>query len=103
MNWRVTLRPEVESDMAAAISWYEEKQPGLGLRFAEEVFWVWDELIENPLLISRKHPTKNIRWRFPKSFPYRIVYEVFDDKHEVVVLAVLHAARQGVAWESRSS
>lgn len=103
MSWRVTLRPEVESDMADAISWYEQKQLGLGLRFADEVFSVWDGLTINPLLNVRKHPSKDIRWRFPKSFPYRIIYEVVADRNEVIVLAVLHAAREGTQWELRSS
>ena len=76
MNWRVVIRPEVEQDVAEAAAWYESRQPGLGVEFVEEVIRVWDALAENPLLNSRRHPRKNIRWRYPDRFPYRVIYEV---------------------------
>ena len=100
MKWRVVIRPEVEADMADAVTWYNERQAGLGQRFIEEVFAVWDSLRENPRLGSRRHPNKDIRWRFPAHFPFRIVYQVEDETHEVVVLAVLHAARHELGWTS---
>jgi hypothetical protein len=48
----------------------------LGVEFVEEVIRVWDALAENPLLNFRRHPHKNIRWRYPDRFPYRVIYEV---------------------------
>lgn len=65
MSWRVEFRPEVETEMAGAAAWYEARQPGLGSEFVEEVIRVWDALAGNPLLNCRRHPTKNIRWRYP--------------------------------------
>jgi hypothetical protein len=50
-------------------------------------------LAENPLLNSRRHPRRNIRWRYPDRFPYRVIYEVSEADHLVVVAAVLQAAR----------
>lgn len=79
MNWRVEFRPEVEQDLAEAAEWYETRQPSLGSEFIEEIIRVWDGLAENPLLNSRRHPTKGLRWRYPDKFPYRIIYEVFQD------------------------
>jgi hypothetical protein len=76
MNWRVVIRPEFEQDVAEAAIWYESRQTGLGVEFVEEVIRVWDALAENPLLNSRRHPRKNIRWRYPDRFPYRVIYEV---------------------------
>lgn len=101
MTWRVVFRPEVETDMAEAAAWYESRQIGLGLRFVEETFAVWDSLTENPRLKARRHPTKDIRWRYPARFPYRIIYEIDEARHEVVVLAVLHAARHERHWHKR--
>lgn len=101
MKWRVEFRPEVEEDVAAAATWYEAKQPGLGAVFVEELIQVWDRLAENPLLDCRRHPTKNIRWRYPDRFPYRIIYELREDEHLVVVAAVLHAARHDRHWRRR--
>ena len=101
MNWRVFIRPEVEQDMAEAANWYEARQPGLGAEFVEEVIRVWDALEDNPLLNCRRHPTKNIRWRYPDRFPYRVIYEVLDAERTVVVAAVLHAARHDRHWLRR--
>jgi toxin ParE1/3/4 len=101
MNWRVVIRPEVEADVAEAARWYESREDGLGARFVEEIIQVWDALAENPLLNSRRHPRKNIRWRYPEKFPYRVIYEVLETEHLVVVAAVLHAARADKHWQKR--
>jgi len=101
MNWRVEIRPEVESDVAEAARWYESKQSGLGAEFVEEIIQVWDALAENPLLSAHKHPRKNIRWRYPERFPYRVIYEVLEVERSVVVAAVLHAARDDDHWRRR--
>jgi plasmid stabilization system protein ParE len=101
MNWRVEIRPEVESDVAEAARWYESQQSGLGAEFAEEIIQVWDALAENPLLNGRRHPRKNIRWRYPERFPYRVIYEVLEAEHLVVVAAVLHASRDDKHWRQR--
>jgi len=71
MTGRVDFNPLVEIDVAEAAAWYESKRVGLGREFIEEVIGVWHALAENPLLGARKHPTKNLRWRYPDRFPYR--------------------------------
>lgn len=101
MKWRLEFRPEVEQDMVEAAAWYEARQPGLGAEFVEEIIQVWHALAENPLLNSRRHPVKNIRWRYPERFPYRIIYEVVESQQTVIVAAVLHAARQDRHWQKR--
>src|ERR1039458_6664726 len=101
MNWRVVIRPEVEQDVAEAAIWYESRQAGLGVEFVEEVIRVWDALAENPLLNARRTPRKNIRWRYPERFPYRVIYEVLEAEHTVIVAAVLHAARNDKHWRRR--
>ena len=101
MSWRVEFRPEVTEDVAEAAGWYESRQAGLGDDFVEEVIRVWEALADNPLLNCRRHPTKNIRWRYPERFPYRVIYEVIEAEKTVIVAAVLHAARQDRHWQRR--
>jgi plasmid stabilization system protein ParE len=96
MKWHVVVRPEVEHDVAEAAGWYDSRQAGLGTKFREEIIQVFDALAQNPLLNCRRHPRKNIRWRYPDRFPYRVIYEVLDDT--VVIAAVLHAARHDRHW-----
>ena len=101
MAWRVRVRPEAQSDIFEAARWYESKSTGLGKMFVEEVLTVLDALTSNPLLSSRRHPTKDIRWRYPERFPYKVIYEVLERDKTVVVAAVLHAARHDRSWRDR--
>ena len=101
MNWQVVSRPDAENDVVEIAAWYEERGQGLGDRFVEEFLAVLDELTINPFLVCRRHPSKNIRWRYPKSFPYRVIYEVVEQEATVVVAAVLHAARHDREWKKR--
>lgn len=101
MSWRVVFRPEVEQDVVEAADWYEARQPGLGAEFVEEILRVWDALAENPLLQCRRHPVRNVQWRYPERFPFRVVYEVSEVDQVVVVAAVLHAARHDREWVRR--
>ncbi len=100
MTWTLLFRPEIENDIVEASNWYESKQLNLGREFLKEISVVWDSLQINPLLNSRKHPIKNMRWRYPERFPYRIIYEVDEVKNTVLVIAVLHAARHDRIWKS---
>jgi plasmid stabilization system protein ParE len=101
VSWVVEFRPEVEQDMAEAAAWYEARHTGLGSEFVGGVIQVWRALRENPLLNCRRHPTKNIRWRYPERFPYRVIYEVLETERKVVVAAILHAARHDRHWQRR--
>lgn len=95
------VRPEAGDDVLEAAAWYDTRRDGLGNEFIGEVVRVFDHLAENPLLNSRRHPRKNIHWCYPRRFPYRIIYEVMDAHHTVVIAAVLHAARHERHWRKR--
>jgi plasmid stabilization system protein ParE len=99
LSFRVFLRPDAEDDIGAAATWYEEQKPGLGREFVEAVFRPIDALSVNPLLTSRRHRRRNIRWVFTDRFPYRIIYEVANDM--VTVISALHAARHDRHWRER--
>jgi plasmid stabilization system protein ParE len=101
MNWQVVSRPEAVKDVIEIAEWYASRDEGLGDRFVEEFLAVLDELTKNPLLHCRRQPGKNIRWRYPKSFPYRVIYEVIEQRKVVIVAAVLHAARHDREWKRR--
>ena len=101
MTWQVVSRPEAENDVIEIAAWYDSRSENLGDRFVEEFLAVLDELAANPLIHCRRHPRKNIRWRYPKSFPYRVIYEVLHQQKTVIVAAVLHAARHDRQWKQR--
>lgn len=81
--------------------WYDMRQEGLGAEFRRAVIQVFDALALNPLLNSRRHPRKNLRWCHPERFPYRVIYEAIEEEQTVVIAAVLHAARHDRHWKRR--
>lgn len=101
MKWTVVGRPQARNDVLEAADWYDRQREGLGDEFIEEVLAVFDALEVNPLQYCRRHPTKSIRWRYPKRFPYRVIYEVIDEERLVVIAAVIHAARHDRVWRQR--
>jgi plasmid stabilization system protein ParE len=101
MNWQVVSRPQAETDVVETADWYDSQRPGLGSEFIEEVLAVFDALEINPLLNCRRHPTKNIRWRYPQRFPYRVIYELVEENRLVIIAAVVHAARHDSVWRNR--
>ncbi len=101
MSWRVVVRPEAGDDVVEAAAWYDERRVGLGAEFVEEVRRIFDALAVNPLLTARRDPGKDIRWRYPERFPYRVIYEVLEEEQTVLVAAVLHAVRHDQHWRNR--
>lgn len=101
MKWKVVARPQAEDDIIEAAAWFDMQRAGLGDEFITELLAAFDALESNPLLNCRRHPTKNIRWRYPKRFPYRVIYELIEDNRLVIIAAVIHAARQDRVWRGR--
>jgi len=74
-------------DVIEIAAWHDSRSEGLDDRFVEDFLGVLNELTVNPLLHCRRHPSKNIRWRYPQNFPYRVIYEVVEDQKIVIVAA----------------
>ncbi len=101
MIWKVEFRPEVALDVREAAAWYENRQEGLGSEFVEEIIRAWDEISQAPLIGSIRHTVMDIRWRYPARFPYRVINRVNETDQSLLLIAVLHAARQERHWKER--
>jgi toxin ParE1/3/4 len=99
MSWSVEFRPEVEGDVEEAATWYEARESGLGADFVAEVITVWERLATDPLIGSHRHRKSTIRWRYPERFPYRVIYQLDEERHAILVVAVLHPARHDRNWQ----
>jgi hypothetical protein len=95
---RVELHPEADAEFAAQVQYYEDRQPGLGLRFYHEVIGYLDWIAENPLSPKLR---KNYRRVNLKIFHFYIAYVVEGDL--VWVLAVAHSSRKPGYWKSRAA
>ena len=93
---RVELHPSADEEFAKQVEYYEDRQPGLGRRFYDEVMAHLDWITENPHLprMRRNHRRVNL-----KVFPFYIAYVLADDL--IWVLAVAHARKKSGYWKRR--
>jgi len=96
MNFRWHREARAEVDAAAAF--YAQKQPGLALRFLDD--------LETALRRIQRHPhayrqvAHGIRKCRVPYFPYGVIYRVRADHIEIV--AVMHLRRSPGYWKPRT-
>ena len=99
MSYRLIVRPEVDADLLEAEAWYEQQEEGLGREFLRDARDTIDNLSANPLIYQVRSHRKQVRWAYPRRFPYRIIFRVI--RETVVIYAVIHAARHDRHWKRR--
>ena len=89
MNYDFRFLPEVEDDVIAGYSWYEEKAKGLGEEFIRVFYARAAEIPRHPLLYQVI--CNGFRRRLLKRFPYAIYFRI--EGNEVIVFGIFHCAR----------
>jgi len=95
------LAREAEADLDEAMTWYEERQPGLGERFLTAVKATLRRVARNPGLGSQPPGVgdDDARRSLVKKFPYAVVY--YETATEIRVIAVAHGRRRPGFWRGR--
>jgi len=88
MPYQLIIREEAHFDAKEAYTYYEEKSPGLGDRFLEELIHRFNDIILHPEYYSFIDEQKIIRDVKLRHFPYLVVYEIGEDK--VIVYSVFN-------------
>ena len=71
--------------------WYEERQPGLGDRFKNELYKRIYEIEQNPERYpERKKPYRETRIEI---FPYLIIYRISKNESLIIIASIFHASR----------
>jgi len=91
------VRGDAEADLAASKLWYDEQHEGLGARFVAEVDATFGRIEANPMAFS--FVRGKLRRALVQRFPFGVFY-VLTERH-IVVVAVLHAARDPRLWGKR--
>jgi toxin ParE1/3/4 len=93
------VRRPAEAELAAAISWYDSKRPGLGREFLAEVDRAFAKIHRAPErwpLWRADRPFRSLRLR---RFPFVVFYRVTSGY--VRVSAVAHTSRRPGYWQER--
>ena len=97
MTRRTFVRPEAQSDIRDAARWYEDREPGLGVRFLSEIRTSLQHISDNPLIFPIIED--DVRRALLHRFPYSIYF--VNDPEAIAVIAVLHQHRRPGTWKSR--
>jgi toxin ParE1/3/4 len=98
MTLRVVFRRAARAEFDAAALWYEERQIGLGAEFTSEIRRAVEIASNHPERLPVKHGA--VRCVQVRRFPYSVYF--LPEAHRIVVLAVFHARRNPLVWQSRA-
>ena len=98
MTKAIYLRPEAETDIEEAAIWYEQRKPGLGDEFLDEVVQTLSFISESPLRYTKIQD--NIRRALIRRFPFGVFY--IQEPDQIVVIAVMHGSRNPETWKTRT-
>jgi len=79
--------------------YFDDIDPELADEFVGEVDEMFHRLQENPYLFQKIHKEK--RQVIIKRFNYKLIYEIFSNDQIILVLAVIHGARDPERWQNR--
>lgn len=96
-NERLRFNPLAEAELHDAAAWYEERLPGLGLRFLEAVRRRLDEIVAAP---ARWPVAYGARRLLMGRYPYAIIYRQLANE-ELEIIAIAHLRRGARYWKSR--
>ncbi|HEX8434878.1 type II toxin-antitoxin system RelE/ParE family toxin [Archangium sp.] len=102
MNRQLTLSVPAREELRAAVSWYEERSPGLGqelLAAARECFRLIREQPGVGSPVPGVAESVGARRVALKRFPYTVVYVELGE--ELRVLAFAHMRRRPGYWRNR--
>jgi len=97
MKRRTFVRPEAQTDIREAARWYEDREPGVGLRFLRELRSSLQHINDNPLRFPIIED--DVRRALLHKFPYSIYF--VSERDVVSVVAVLHQHQRPGSWKSR--
>jgi toxin ParE1/3/4 len=91
------VRDAARTDLEEAVSWYEERRPGLGSEFIAAVRYTLEAVESNP----EQYPiaVDDIRKAPLRRFPYVVYYVALES--DVSVIAVMHSRRHPRRWQER--
>jgi len=98
----IRLSPEAVAELTEAAAWYETRQPGLAVRFLQEIDHIQRTIQSRPLSFPKLANTADdldVRRALLPRFPYALVF--IGLQTETRILAVAHAKRHPGYWLNR--
>ena len=97
MTLPIRFRPEAQDEFDDSADWYEQRRPGLGVKFIAKVREVLARISANPRMHAKVYG--DVRKAIVTSFPFVIIY--CEEGGELVVVSVFHTSRDPSVWQGR--
>ena len=95
---RVKITREARDELREAARWYHEQVAGLGRHLVDAVHRVIQDIAGSPLRFAVVH--RDVRRALVGRFPYGVFFRI-SEGGGIVVLAILHLARDPARWMER--
>lgn len=99
MSYSFVNRPAVRIDIIDATDYYKKINPELAKQFLYRIREAKTYIARSPFGFQVKY--NNVRTLFLKQFPYHIHYIIDDSKHQIIILAVIHAYKNPMEYNKR--
>lgn len=94
IQWTVRIHEDAKDDLRKARDWYDEREPGVSARLANDVEATLQWLQRDPKLCPKVDA--RVYFKRLKHFPYVLYYLLEGD-----VIAILHGRRDASQWKNR--
>ncbi len=92
MSFRVVIEDEAEREFAAAVDFYDEREPGIGQRFASDLRAFFKIVCQDPERFPFASRLAR-RAKMPEPWPYSVYFAIKRETSEVVISTIWHGAR----------
>ena len=92
MSFRVAIEDEATQEFIEAVHFYDERQPGVGQKFARDLRAFFKVVCENPerfRLVSRL----TRKAKLPNPWPYSVFFTIQHETSEVIISTIWHHSR----------
>lgn len=94
MNYKIVFLKPASQELEDSFSWYENRKPGLGVEFVQEIEHYLEAIEQNPFLFQSYNNKIDLR-RIPLvRFPFHIICWIAEQEKIVYVDAVFHTKRK---------
>src|SRR4051794_12956131 len=97
---KATILPPAERELEEIVAFYDARSATAGDEFLTGYLDGLARFVALPTAWPIASPRNARAYRLNR-FPYRIVYQVLEDRDEVLVVAVAHTARRPRYWRDR--
>ena len=94
---KITILPHAEKELKEIVEYYDDQMPGLGQQFIDH-FEIALDMIQTQPFAWRKISKQSRRINI-KSFPYLVIYGMYED--EIVISCIAHQHRHPTYYKYR--